>query len=279
MNYGEIFIETYNNSFINLKKDYKKFLKDNFEAEETFPIIFDRYVSKLDDLQHAQCSKDNLLIKCWEEFLYRYHKYKKNAAINIINKNILQIFEKNKLNHSSKITDFSNFVDSLAKLSIAKDFEHRIKKDIKDIEKALLSKNISAILKVEKQVNAEYLVDYLLPKKEINLKSKKSIPLDNNQKMIILHVLKNYYKDNKEIDTDTEYFKIIQLCSDAFTEKDFNSANTNNIKYKYFLYGANNSDKKGKAQIIDDILTILAPINGLNRMKRALNVYKKKLKN
>jgi hypothetical protein len=278
MNYGEIFIETYNNSFINLKKDYKKFLKDNFEADETFPIIFDRYVSKLYDLQHAQYSKDNLLIKCWEEFLYRYHKYNKNAARNIINKNILQIFEKNKSNHSSKITDFSNFVDSLAKLSIAKDFEHRIKDDIKDIEKALLSKNISAILKVEKQVNAEYLVDYSLPKKEINLKPKKSILLDNNQKMIILHVLKNYYKDNKDNDTDTEYFKIISLCSDALTEKDFNSAKTNNIKYKYFLYGANNSDIKGKARIIDDISTVLAPINGLNRIKRALNVYKNKLK-
>jgi hypothetical protein len=230
MNYGEEFIETYNNSFINLKKDYKKFLKDNFEADETFPIIFERYVSKLYDLQHAQYSKDNLLIKCWEEFLYRFHKYNKNAARNIIDKNILQIFEKNKSNHSSKITDFSNFVDSLAKLSIAKDFEHRIKDDIKDIEKAFLSKNISAILKVEKQVSAEYLVSHArpiekfkkevtnLPKKENKSKTPNN-PFTMDEKFILIHYMLKHERVKTTNLSTYEITLILKITNDCFANK------------------------------------------------------------
>jgi hypothetical protein len=147
------------------------------------------------------------------------------------------------------------------------------KENIKAFFKIKIVKDDLHVLVLDKAYDNSIKDSNLDKKKDIK---KSIVGLTQNEKMIILHSLKKYYKDDKEDNSFTEYFRVLSLCSESLLEEDFNKPITNNGKYKYFLYGANNSEKdyEGKILIIDKIITKIESLNGLNRIKRALNVHK-----
>lgn len=259
MNYGEEFLKVYNNEFLSLKKDFIKNLIHNFEADETFVIIFDKYVTKLYRIQEEQYSKDSILIDCWEEFWFRYSKYKKNALKNIINKNILEKYNKNQLNKFATIWTYSDFIVALARLSVAKDFEKRIKKDIEEIEIAFDNKDVSEVLKVKKQENAEYLIEYSKPfvkpqtkeknkniPKEQNEQIEFSNPFSKDEKFILLHYMLNHErKMDKKLST-YEVALILKITSGCFSNKDLVKKRDTDYEklHKGYKYYSKTSNKK-----------------------------------
>lgn len=266
MNYGEEFLKVYNNEFLSLKKDFIKNLIHNFEADETFVIIFDKYVTKLYGIQEEQYSKDSILIDCWEEFWFRYNKYKKNALKNIINRNILEKYNKNQLNKFATISTYSDFIVALAKLSVAKDFERRIRKDREEIEMAFINKDVSKILKVKKQENAEYLIDYSKPfvkpqtketNKNIPEEQSKQIELTNpfskDEKFILLHYMFRHERTMVKKLSTYEITLILKITNECFSNKDLVKKRDTDYEklhkgYKY--YSKTSNEKKELMKIL-----------------------------
>ena len=272
MNYGEKVLEIYNNEFLQLKKDFIKYLKSNFDTDETFPIIFDKYLIKLYSLQEAQYSKDSLLMDCWEEFWFRYNKYNKNAVKNIIDKNILAKFKENLSRNSATIMEYPDFIEALAKLSISKDFERRIRNDFDKIEIALANKDISTILKVKKHENAEYLVDYSkpyekskkesgiinIPKKDNNSKRPNN-PFTKDEKFILIHYMLCHERTKTKKLSTYEITLILKITNDCFAKKELvkkKDTDYEKLHKGYAYYSRTSKEKKELMKLLIDKVSL-----------------------
>ncbi|ARV14809.1 hypothetical protein [Polaribacter sp. SA4-12] len=267
MNYGEKVLEIYNKEFLILKKDFIKFLKNNFESEETFPIIIDKYLSKLYKLQEAQYSKDRLLTVCSDDFWFRYNNYNKNAVKNTINKNVLARFKKNLSRNSPAILEYPNFIEALAKLSIANDFEKRIRTDIDEIEIALDNKDVSKVFKVKKKENAEYLVEYskpyLKPKKELETintpkKENKSItpinPFSKDEKFILIHYMLSHERTKTKKLSTYEITLILKITNECFSNKDLVKKKDTDYEKLHKGYNYYTKTSKEKKELMEELI-------------------------
>lgn len=268
MNYGEKYIEIYNKEFLILKKNVFEFLNDNFESDETFPIIFDKYLTKLYEIQEEQSSKDNILWDCWEEFWFRYSKYNKNAAKNIIDKNILEKYKKKQLKKNATNWAYSDFIDALAKLSVAKDFEKRIRKDFDEIELAFHNKDLSTVLKVKKQFNAEYLIHCSKPfaktKKEyknenVLQKQDKQIEFDNpftkDEKFILLHYMLSHERTMVKKLSTYEITLILKITNECFSNKDLVKKKDTDYEKLHKGYKYYSKTPKDKKELMTELIT------------------------
>ncbi|WP_397445980.1 hypothetical protein [Polaribacter sp. R77954] len=283
MNYGQEFIKlhntelfTFKNEFINkIEKDYDSPLED----EDLYDVYKNYIQGKLNEIKEND-SKDgystSIMGICCTYLEQK--KYKVDRVENIFKRDIKIYFS----NHHkySKYENFNHFLTLFSKYTVLRQYSNLLYDNRSLFCEELSKKDIKSFFIIKKTEDGlDSLVNFKLLKDE-KAQSKKEIKLSDNQRMIILHVFKKYYKNDKEDDNETEYFRVFSLCSEALEKNEDRVAKTNNTKYKYFLYGVNNSDKDkiGKTKMVDEILTILAPLNGYNRLKKALNFYKKSIK-
>lgn len=273
MNYGKTVIKIYNEKFIELKSDFKKYLNKNLDSDKSFVHLFDNYLKKIQKLQKEEYSKDNLLLVCWDkEFYFRYSSYTKNAVINIIENEIFENFNDNLKSIDSRIKDYKTFSETLAKLSIYKDFEKKIKDDSEKIKNCFETAHISAILEVDRQKDQEYLVHYFNVNKNRELQKSyknkslaiisKKIPKENlnplntlsdDHKLILLNALTSCFKDKDFEISDVEVLSILKITSSALINlplgKDYGT------EYKKFSKGIDYSKKTDRSKKVE--LTVL----------------------
>ena len=228
MNYGEQFVEIYNNEFLKLKKDLIDYLEDNFNSDYTFTTIFDKFLIKLDNLQRDQYEKDNILMGCYEDFWFRYLTYSKNAAINIVNNNIFDRFSKNLELKSCKITDYNEFTNSLAKLCLYQDFEKVFRNSQNQIEAGFQNQDVSKIFKIKKQTNAEYLLSCFEKKNETLIKEipktdfKENVlinPFTKDEKILLMYYLLEYERFQDKKLSIYNLTLILKLSSGGFEDE------------------------------------------------------------
>lgn len=260
MNYGKEFIKIYNNEFLKQKKDFKDYLKENFDSDYSYTTLSDNYLRKLSTLKKTQYNKDNFITNCREDFWFRYLKYHNNAAINIVNSEIQDRFNENLTRTSSKIKDFKIFINALAKYSLLMDFEDVFREKQDEIREAFKKHDLSSVFKIKKKSNAEYLLSYFEKKEEKSITDQKKEsksetlttpkllenPFTNNEKFILMNILLNNI-GNEEIKITTyEIPLILKLSSGAYhkeplhTKKDTLHEKTN----KGIQYYAKSSQKK-----------------------------------
>jgi hypothetical protein len=281
MNYGKEYVKKYNKNLTEIILNALTIFQNHYDSNNSFIKVEKKIAEPLTAELNRIYKKIDPRNDLFEKFINWFETYKKNytsdKTISVINDEVkTEIFDK--AENKGEIENYSEFIDLLYLRESIRYYFNFIDKNKKFLMDEFSAKRIEKAFDLKKKKNE---LHYLKEQTE-KPKLKNTTNLSSNQKMIILHALKNYYKDTKDDDTDTEYFRILALCSDAFDDTDFNLAKTNNNKYKYFLYGANNSDKKEpekKIQIIDSILIALAPIKGLNRLKKALNYHKTRITN
>jgi hypothetical protein len=266
---GAKFIDSYNKKFLKQKSDFINYLEGNFESDETFSQIFDKYIHKLWGLQSVYYEQDGFIVKCSEsEFHFRYTYYDKNAVLNVVNKNIREQFEKHQSDYDSKIKDYQVFSEVLCDYSILKDFENLIRKEIDKIKTSFKKKNVKTILKVKKQINAEYLVYYWKPKEDgdleierVNVKEKEefsSILLNDDEKLLLLHLLYVCSRNANYKLNPVEFLSAIKLTNDVHNGKnlqDFYGTDYKKIKDGLKYYQGNNSKIKMMLDQINKICT------------------------
>ena len=265
MNYGENFINIYNKEFIKIKLEFLKYLEGNFTADETFPGIFDGFLNKLYDLQKTYYNQDSFLMESWEDFWFRYSKYNNNAAKNIIDKIILEKFNKNiSSNSRSKIKDYPVFLELLAHLSIYKDFERLIRDNYDKIEEGFKKKKVEDFLKVKKQKNEEYLVHYFIPKKNNKILENIKIddfkgktndavkntypmnPFDDDQKFIIINALLHCLRSEDFKISNIEVLLILKITSSSLINSPIEKSVATD--YKKITQGINFSKKDNRTK-------------------------------
>jgi hypothetical protein len=225
MNYGEQFVEIYNDEFLKLKKDLIDYLEGHFNSDFSFSALFDNFLKELSKLLKTQSSKDELLMICRIDFFYRYIGYTKNAAVNTINKDIYKKYINNLELESSKIKDYEEFTISLAKLTLYEDFKYVFKKYKNQIENGFEKQDVSKILKIKKQTNAEYLLYYFDPKKEPLIKDDLKTDFEENlfknpftkdEKVLLMFYLLNYERLEEKKLSIYELTLVLKLTSGGF---------------------------------------------------------------
>lgn len=224
MNYGKEFIKKYNQLFIELKKDYIEYLKNNFNSDYRFSVISDNYVRKLNELKKSKYDKESFLTESYEDFYFRYYKFSKNSAKKSIDDIVYQNYDEKK--DRIQIEDFNGFIYSLAKYALIEDFKKRLKDDYDQNELGFEKKDISKILKVKKQKDAEFLVHYAEYNKKEQTKTKDSQnrlkrniydnPFNKDEKILLMHFLLKHEKIQEDKLSNYEITLILKLSSGGF---------------------------------------------------------------
>jgi hypothetical protein len=215
---------------------------------------------------------------------YMNKDYKFNRVENIVNIDIQKYFLKHY--QYSKYENFEHFIQLFSNYLVLHSFNEFLRINNEIFCKLLYNENIKAFFKikiVKDDLNVLVLDKAYDNSKKENvldnelIKNKPITSLTQNEKLILLHIMFNYFIDKIKEIPPTEYFRILALCSDIIEEKDFYRISNNNTKYRYFSLGVNASEKKfsgDKRIMIENIIKKIEKLPKISKFVKALTDYK-----
>ncbi len=268
MDHGTNFILLYNKTFELLLKDLKAWGVKNYESEEQFNPLFDRYISGLSDLHMQVYYKCNSITDCYEDFAFRNDNYRINPTKNIINTIISEKFEKNRTTKFSCYENYGDFVKEFAPFAAQRGFAKYLKKFSfvvnehfykKTIEKAVKHKKVSGDIYafVDHKTKDSDLTGLFAPSSE-EKPQKKSYPnpFTDDEKFILAHYLFECVKHFPNDLSNYEIVLLLKIIGSVFTDKPLVKG-INDTNYKKFSKGLyystrHTGEKKKTLQSIGD---------------------------
>lgn len=262
MNYGEFFLENYNNQFIRHKKKFLNYIEESYNSPQTFDALFNDYDNKLyHEIKKIEDILDwRLVSDCYHDFNCRYHSYRKNPTIEVVNKEIFDRFERNSKNLEIK---FEIFCDYGATYFLINDFKKFLKNKKQSIKNAFEIEFTNGLLKLNKNKHGEYVLNpEILPIvnknkfKQIELDSDLyTNPFNDDEKFIITHFFIDLISKNRDVISKYEEIVIIKLIADIYVNKSFTKKK--DTFYEKYTKGINYSTKSSrfKKKQLEDIIS------------------------
>lgn len=282
MNYGEKFVDSFNEKFEEICSHAKETFESYYDTSYSFRKVELMIVNSLGDekrkIEKSIGLNQEVFDKCHNHLNWFTANYTSDVSVSLINDEVREEFLR-QIKKESESVNYSKFIDLFSKWEAIRRYTIFVKENNSELAKKFKSKKIGDFLSVVKTKRELHSLQNLKkPKKEIE---GASYDLTQNEKMILLHVLMHRFVKEDCENKSTQYFRILSLTSGCLIEDDVNNAKTNNNKYNYFLSGVLTSNKSDndKGKMIDDILTKIKDVKNINDFKRSLKMYKMRYKN
>lgn len=248
MNYGEFFLESYNNKFLERKKDFVNYLEENYDSHETYDELYIEYIGKLHE--HIKEIEDiicwRLIEDCYSKFNARYLTCRKKPMVNVVQN---KIFDEYKTYNKNPEIDFNSFCNYASTIFLIRDFESLLKREKNKIKTAFEIESTKGLLKLKKNNFGEYLLNpEILPKAiEKNIKQKEldsnkyNNPFNIDEKFIITNFFIDIVSKNRDVLSRYEEIIIIKLIADIYVNKSFNKQK--DTFYEKYVKGINYTTK------------------------------------
>ncbi|APG66321.1 hypothetical protein LPB136_13475 [Tenacibaculum todarodis] len=280
MNYGEKFVQIYNENIERIIKTAITEFKDYYETNNSFKKaerrVAEPLISEIRSFQEKVGFNCDIFQTSHEYLQHQRANYNYDITISIVNDEIKkEVFDKNKEN--CEITSYSDYIVYFAKRESIRDYFNYIFNNRDEINKKFKSKKMDEaflFISNKREIHAFKGFD----KKE-KLKKESSFGLTQNEKMILLHVLLHKMNNSGLYNLSREYFRVLALCSECLVESDLYNVGTNYTKFNYFNIGIDQSTKtsREKAKFIDEIQNKIIRLKNIPHFKKALNNYKNSL--
>lgn len=248
MNYGEFFLENYNNQFLIHKKKFLNYIEESYNSPQTFDALFNDYennlyneIKKIEDIIEW-----SLISDCYHDFNCRYYSYRKNFIVEVINNEIFKRFERN--NKKSEI-NFDRFCEYGSIYFLIKDFKELIKRKRNEIENGFKIESTKGLLKLKKNKYGEYdlnpdtslIVEQKKIKQDVLDSNPYKNPFTDDEKFIITNFFIDIISKNRDVLSRYEEIIIIKLIADIYVNKPFTKKK--DTLYEKYAKGINYTTK------------------------------------